>query len=240
MIRPVRPDKLARVVRELARWGASPAAGIIGASITHPDDVGLIDERGELTFAELQPALERARPGAVRARGRAPATGSRSCARNHRGFVDATLAVSKLGANGLYMNTAFSGPQLLDVVEREGPAALIYDEEFSDLLGEAKEEAQRFVSWSEDDSGADETTDRLIESTDDAALEPAGGVEPLRHPDLGDDRNAEGRPARRARHARPARGDVLEDPAARRRAHRDRGAALSLLGLRPLRARALR
>ena len=37
-------------------------------------------------------------------------------------------------------------------MEREGPAALIYDEEFSDLLGEAKEEAQRFVSWSDDGS----------------------------------------------------------------------------------------
>ena len=51
--------------------------------------------------------------------------------RNHRGFIDATLAVSKLGANGLYMNTAFSGPQLADVMEREGPVALIYDEEFA-------------------------------------------------------------------------------------------------------------
>ena len=38
VIRPLRPDKLARVVRELARWGASPAAGIAGAAITHPDD----------------------------------------------------------------------------------------------------------------------------------------------------------------------------------------------------------
>ena len=61
-------------------------------------------------------------------------------ARNHRGFIDATLAASKLGANALYMNTAFSGPQLVDVMEREGPAALVYDEEFSELLGEAKED----------------------------------------------------------------------------------------------------
>ena len=45
------------------------------------------------------------------------------------------------------MNTAFSGPQLVDVMEREGPAALIYDEEFSELLGEAKEDTRRFVSW---------------------------------------------------------------------------------------------
>ena len=32
VIRPVRPDKLARVARELVRWGASPAAGIARAA----------------------------------------------------------------------------------------------------------------------------------------------------------------------------------------------------------------
>ena len=93
--------------------------------------------------------------------------------RNHRGFVDATLAVSKLGAHGLYMNTAFSGPQLVDVMDREGPKVLIYDAEFSELLGEAKEGAKRFVSWAEDGStGGDTTTDELIEKTDDSSHSP--------------------------------------------------------------------
>ena len=41
--------------------------------------------------------------------------------RNHRGFVEATLACSKLGANALYLNTAFAAPQLADVIEREEP-----------------------------------------------------------------------------------------------------------------------
>ena len=50
--------------------------------------------------------------------------------RNHRGFIDATVACSKLGANALYLNTAFAGPQITDVVEREKPVALVYDEEF--------------------------------------------------------------------------------------------------------------
>ena len=51
LIRPVRPDKLARIIREVARWGTSPAASIAAANIEIPDDVGLVDERGALTFA---------------------------------------------------------------------------------------------------------------------------------------------------------------------------------------------
>jgi len=172
VIRPMRPDKLARVFRELARWGASPAAGVIGAAITHPDDVGLIDERGELTFAELD-SRSNSLARALAERGVGSGDGVAIMARNHRGFVDATLAVSKLGANGLYMNTAFSGPQLVDVMEREGPAALIYDAEFSELLGEAKEEAQRFVSWADDESSTgDATTDDLIRATGDSPHDP--------------------------------------------------------------------
>ncbi len=172
VIRPMRPDKLARVVRELARWGASPAAGIIGAAITHPDDVGLIDEKGELTFGELD-RRSNALARALADEGVGPGDGIAIMTRNHRGFVDATLAVSKLGAHGLYMNTAFSGPQLVDVMEREGPEILIYDAEFSELLGEAKDEAKRFVAWSDEGSnGADMTTDDLIEQADDAPLSP--------------------------------------------------------------------
>ena len=41
--------------------------------------------------------------------------------RNHRGFVEATVACSKLGAGALYLNTAFAGPQITDVLEREDP-----------------------------------------------------------------------------------------------------------------------
>ena len=54
--------------------------------------------------------------------------------RNHRGFIEATLAAAKLGASALYLNTMFAGPQLVEVMRREGPKALVYDEEFADLL----------------------------------------------------------------------------------------------------------
>ena len=67
--------------------------------------------------------------------------------RNHRGFIEATVAVSKLGADALYLNTAFAGPQLTEVVKREKPAAIIYDEEFAELLAEAGKRRKRFVAW---------------------------------------------------------------------------------------------
>jgi acyl-CoA synthetase (AMP-forming)/AMP-acid ligase II len=54
--------------------------------------------------------------------------------RNHRHFVEAVVACAKLGASSLFMNTMFSGPQLAEVAEREAPKALIYDEEFAELL----------------------------------------------------------------------------------------------------------
>jgi fatty-acyl-CoA synthase len=171
VIRPVRPDKLARVTREVVRWGASPAAGIAGSAILRPDDTMLVDDAGELTFAEVH-RRSNALARALREEGVEPGNGVAIMARNHRGFVDATLAVSKLGANGLYMNTAFSGPQLLDVMEREGPAALIYDEEFSELLGEAKEDTRRYVSWATEGTTEDPTTEEMLEFADDADLDP--------------------------------------------------------------------
>jgi len=171
VIRPIRPDKLARIARELARWGASPAAGITGAAIMRGGDEALADEAGSLTFGEVH-RRSNALARALRERGVRPGDGVAIMARNHRGFVDATLAISKLGASGLYMNTAFSGPQLVDVMEREGPAALIYDEEFSGLLGEAKEDTRRFISWATDGESPDPTTDELIESAADGDLEP--------------------------------------------------------------------
>jgi fatty-acyl-CoA synthase len=39
--------------------------------------------------------------------------------RDHRGFVEATLAMAKLGADTLLLNTSFAAPQLSEVCQRE-------------------------------------------------------------------------------------------------------------------------
>ena len=67
--------------------------------------------------------------------------------RNHRGWIDAVLACSKLGANALFLNTAFSGPQLADVAKREKPKAVVYDEEFAEVSKDAATRRKRYVAW---------------------------------------------------------------------------------------------
>jgi acyl-CoA synthetase (AMP-forming)/AMP-acid ligase II len=176
VIRPVRPDRFAQMLRVLAHWGASPAAGIAAAAINHPDRPMIEDEAGSVTFAEMH-RRSNAVARALADEGVEEGDGVAIMCRNHRGFIDATLAVSKLGANGLYMNTAFAAPQLAEVIEREEPVALVYDEEFGELLEEAREAGKeigltRLVAWEEGGETEDETLEKLIESTDDSDLDP--------------------------------------------------------------------
>ena len=170
VIRPVRPDKFARAMRELARWGASPAAGITNAAINYPHEPALEDEAGSLTFSKVHHRSNSLARG-LSAAGIGEGDGVAIMCRNHRGFIEATLACSKLGAHGLYMNTAFAGPQLAEVVEREAPAALIHDQEFAELLSGARD-VRRFVAWADDGAAAEPTLDDLISSHGDSDLDP--------------------------------------------------------------------
>ena len=89
--------------------------------------------------------------------------------RDHRWFVEATVAISKLGATALYYDTAFDGPQLREVTEREDPAAIAYDEEFAELIDEGAGERSRWVARHVDDPG-ETTVEDLIEAGDDSDL----------------------------------------------------------------------
>jgi acyl-CoA synthetase (AMP-forming)/AMP-acid ligase II len=148
MITPVRPDRAVRSVVALKRWGPTPAAAYIGSAARFPDRAALVDERGTLTFEEVHRRTN-ALAGEMRAAGISEGDGVAIMCRNHRGFVEATVACSKLGASALYLNTAFAGPQIADVIRREDPAGLVYDEDFSNLVSEGGEGRKRFVAWSE-------------------------------------------------------------------------------------------
>jgi acyl-CoA synthetase (AMP-forming)/AMP-acid ligase II len=161
IVRPTRPDKALRVARELIRWGASPAAGVAAGAIRYPDETMIVDELGALSFGEVQSRSNRL-ARALAKQGVREGDGVALMARNHRGFVDCVLAISKLGANALFMNTMFAGPQLVGVVEREGPKALVYDEEFSELLAGIDPGLKRFVAWDHEGTSEDTSLESLI------------------------------------------------------------------------------
>jgi acyl-CoA synthetase (AMP-forming)/AMP-acid ligase II len=176
MFRPIRPDKLARVVERYVRWGAAPALGSAANAITDPDGTAIVDEAGTLTW-ERTHRRSNALARSLRDEGVGPGDGVAIMCRNHRYFIETTMACSKLGAVALYLNTAFAGPQLSDVMERESPAALVYDQEFADLLSGVRSGLRRFVAWEERD-GTDETTlEQLISDshTDDLEAPPESG-----------------------------------------------------------------
>jgi fatty-acyl-CoA synthase len=173
IVKPISPARMARVMRHLRRWGASPAAGVSTGAVRYPNETMIIDELGELTFAEVQERSNRL-AHAFADEGLGEGDGIAILARNHRGFVETVLAASKIGANCLFMNTMFSGPQLVDVLEREDPKAVVFDEEFLGVMEKADVELKRFVAWSEEGEAPDDPTiESLIEKTDDASdLDP--------------------------------------------------------------------
>ena len=165
VIRPIRPDKLAKVGLTLARYGRTPAAGFISLAIRHADEPALVDELGTLTFAEINRRTNAIANGLSDAGVKEGDAVAIMC-RNHRFFIESAVAASKLGADALYLNTAFAAPQLTDVVKREKPVAIIYDEEFEELLAEAGKRRKRFVAWHDSDATSDPTLDSLLDDGD--------------------------------------------------------------------------
>ena len=172
IIRPVRPDKLARIARGAAAASApTPAAGYTASAIRYPDELALIDELGTLTFGEVHQRTN-ALAHALSDHGIGEGDGVAIMCRNHRGFIDATVACSKLGAHALYLNTAFAAPQITDVVKREKPVAIVYDEEFAELVAEAGERRKRFIAWHDEPDPVETTLEELIDEGTDDVIPP--------------------------------------------------------------------
>jgi acyl-CoA synthetase (AMP-forming)/AMP-acid ligase II len=173
ILRPTRPDHIVGAVRALLRFGPTPAGGYTASFERYADEVAIIDELGTLTFRAVHERTN-ALAHALAADGVRPGDGIGLMCRNHRGFVDAVIAASKLGANTLFLNTAFSGPQLADVALREKPKALIYDHEFEDLIHDASRRRKRYIAWHDPEDGKpeDPRLEDLITDGDTGAVTP--------------------------------------------------------------------
>ena len=162
LLRPVRPDRIMRASLASARFGATPASVAAAAAALHGGRPAVIDEFGTLTFSELD--LQSRAVAAAMHDHFDLGCGARVAimCRNHRGFVQAVLAATRLGCDVVPLNSDFAGPQLADVLAREGITAAVHDEEFGRLFDAATFERTRIVAWHDAPAGGP-TLETLIE-----------------------------------------------------------------------------
>jgi acyl-CoA synthetase (AMP-forming)/AMP-acid ligase II len=165
LIAPLRPDKYLKMGAAMRRAGMTATVGFAAAAQRCPDRPGLVDERGTLTWKQLDDRCDAVATGLQHLPGGTPKTVAVMC-RNHRGFIEALVAANRVGADVLLLNTSFAGPALAEVVDREGADAVIFDEEFTEIVERAmadKPDATRILAWT-DGTVDGLTLDKLIDA----------------------------------------------------------------------------
>ncbi|WP_280274595.1 AMP-binding protein [Nocardia wallacei] len=148
LLTPMAPPALAALARDFRRFGPTPAMLLAASAIRFPERVAVIDERGELTYRQLQRRAE-AIAAALFARSPAAPRSVGIVCRNHRGFVEAMSAGAQLGAELIFVNTELPPPQLAAILRRHDPDILIYDDEYAAAVEESGYSGPRVLAWHE-------------------------------------------------------------------------------------------
>jgi fatty-acyl-CoA synthase len=156
------PVRLAKMAAAVQRYGLLSSTLAVSA-LRHGDQVAIRDERGDVTYRELDEQTN-ALANAWRREGLRPGDGVAILARNHRGFVLALFAAAKSGARIIMLNTSFAGPQIREVAQREGTDMLVHDDEYAEILGEITPTHGRWRAWVDDEAqlAAPDTLQALI------------------------------------------------------------------------------
>lgn len=129
------PQNVAAMLADIRRWGEFGMIPALNARRT-PNRTAVIDDFGEMTFAELDEAAHSVANGLL-AKGVKGGDGVAILARNHRWFLVAVYGAARVGARIILLNSEFSGPQIKEVSEREGAKLVIYDDEYCQAVSKA-------------------------------------------------------------------------------------------------------
>ena len=207
ILRPTRPDKALRIANAAAPLGADAGRRLHGVGDPRPRRDG---DRRRARDADLRrgpPPHERAGPRALATPGVKEGDGVAIMCRNHRGFIDATVACSKLGAHALYLNTAVrrAADHRRRRAREAGRARLRRGVRGARRTTPASAASASSPGTTASDEPKDPLLEDLIAAGDPADVVPPAEQGPRRDPHQRHDRHAEGRPAQAARVARPGR-----------------------------------
>jgi fatty-acyl-CoA synthase len=166
------PQDIAAFVADMRRWGEFGMIPALNAR-RYPNSLAVIDDFGEITFKELDTAVNAVANGLL-AKGVKGGDGVAILARNHRWFLVAVYATAKVGARIILLNSEFSGPQIKEVSEREGAKLIIFDDEYTAAVAQADPELGKLRALGvnpdkdEPSGSTDETLEELIARTSSA------------------------------------------------------------------------
>ncbi len=132
-------------MRAFGVFGSTPRV----AALRHGDRAAIDDELGTLTFNEFEEQVNRL-ASAMRGKGLGAGSSVGVLCRNHRMPLIVAFAASRLGMNGIWLNTAFSARQAKEVAEREGVELLIYDEDLEEVAADIEPRHGKLVTATED------------------------------------------------------------------------------------------
>lgn len=144
------PRKLIGMSRALKKWGPGLPSGLNAAAKRFPGQIAIIDDAGEITYAELVRQVNQFTE-VLRERGLKAGDSVAILARNHRYLVIALIATLQIGGRGLLLNTMASRAQLTDLAEREGAELLILDQEFLPLVEDVRR-SRIMLAWADADA----------------------------------------------------------------------------------------
>lgn len=133
----LRPNNLFKIIKIWYLNGSSLNLLCAFSAIRYPDNLAVADDEGELTFVQLSNNSENIACALYSEFHIGTGSNVAIMCRNHRDFILAALACSRLGANLLFINTDFPGSQIESLLAENKPDMFIYDEEFIPVIRSA-------------------------------------------------------------------------------------------------------
>ena len=147
------PHLMVQTLSALRTYGAFGAAPRI-AALRHGERPAIADDVGVITFDDFDDQINRL-ASAMRAMGLGEGSSVGILCRNSRMPLIVAFAASRLGMNGIWLNTSFSARQAGEVAAREEIEFLIYDAELAEAAADIDPRYGRLKTVT-DDRAADE------------------------------------------------------------------------------------
>ncbi|MCF4007254.1 AMP-binding protein [Corynebacterium uropygiale] len=158
------PKDQAAAAKVLYRWGAMETAALANAARRHPDRLGLVDDEGELTYADFWEESVRLALG-LQARGIGGGKHVAVLARNGRSSILPLTCRHLLGFHIFMVNANSSAAQIEHLLEFHHIDCFIVDEEFLDRVTERAAAHRRIiVGYTEGEHPEYETLREVIDS----------------------------------------------------------------------------